>query len=555
MKNNGGNQNNTSTTELLVSGLGTGELFIHSPAVDNSDWRIWPVIADGSVPTIVIKDGPGFASFLNDNNTYSGGTFVNGGTLSLKKAAFNLSGGELGTGTVTVNGSGTTLFFNSAGTANVANYLQSFVFNGGTISSADSFPHLATGAGATITVNGPTTLSRQWGHVTTKSLMLDGILQGSAALTLLGFGGAANEGSSIWINNANNTYSGTVTVNANTGTGGSAMVVGANTALQFASVNLSGTRTSGSTDAALLSGVQFNTNVIAPVFAALSGSGNIALQDLSGTPVAVALTIGGNNASTSFSGILSGSGNLTKTGTGAMLLAGPNTYAGGTTNQAGTIIIGNSAAFGTGRLTILNGGALFKSASAAAPSVVANKINLANTTSVGVGTNDSLSVLLGVITNTGGLTKVGNGTLTLSGPNTYSGTTTVSGGRLVVSAAQSGTSPVAVNDGTKFGVIASGNSHLSPSTLTMGSSTGATIEITANSTTQAPLTPGTIVLNGVTPINVVGGNFVPGNSYPLLTYGSLSGRLACSRHNPGRRDWNHNPDWQYLFSKCHRRCV
>ena len=42
------------------------------------------------------------------------------------------------------------------------------------------------------------------------------------------------------------------------------------------------------------------------VFAALSGSGSIALQDTATTPAAVALTIGANNASTAYGGALSG---------------------------------------------------------------------------------------------------------------------------------------------------------------------------------------------------------------------------------------------------------
>src|ERR1017187_3836964 len=123
---------------------------------------------------------------------------------------------------------------------------------------------------------------------------------------------------------------------------------------------------------------------------------------------------------------------LTQAGTGTMLLSGANTYTGGTFWNGGLLVIGNNTALGTGLFT-MNSGSI--SNNTGGTFVVANNVNLASTTSVGVGTNDSLT-LSGVIYNTGGLTKVGNGTLVLNGANTYGGTTTVSAGRLVVSAAQ-----------------------------------------------------------------------------------------------------------------------
>ena len=52
----------------------------------------------------------------------------------------------------------------------------------------------------------------------------------------------------------------------------------------------------------------------------LSGAANVALQDNAAAPNPVALTVGGNNASTTYSGVLSGAGSLTKTGAGARAL-------------------------------------------------------------------------------------------------------------------------------------------------------------------------------------------------------------------------------------------
>ena len=69
----------------------------------------------------------------------------------------------------------------------------------------------------------------------------------------------------------------------------------------------------------------------------LSGSGNIALQDNAVTPDPVALTVGGNNASTTFTGALAGLGSLTKGGNGVLTLTGTNTYSGATVISAGTL--------------------------------------------------------------------------------------------------------------------------------------------------------------------------------------------------------------------------
>ena len=53
----------------------------------------------------------------------------------------------------------------------------------------------------------------------------------------------------------------------------------------------------------------------------------------------MSLSVGGNNASTTFSGGLSGAGSLTKLGAGTFTVTGPNTYSGNTTVSAGTVQI------------------------------------------------------------------------------------------------------------------------------------------------------------------------------------------------------------------------
>ncbi len=82
---------------------------------------------------------------------------------------------------------------------------------------------------------------------------------------------------------------------------------------------------------------------------ALSGSGNISGKNM--------LEIGNKNTYTTYSGVISaGTGKLTKKGTGSLTLTGANLYTGGTTVNAGSLIVGNTtgSATGTGSVMLYN---------------------------------------------------------------------------------------------------------------------------------------------------------------------------------------------------------
>jgi autotransporter-associated beta strand protein len=93
----------------------------------------------------------------------------------------------------------------------------------------------------------------------------------------------------------------------------------------------------------------FDSSVIphAFTFGGLSGNSNIVLQDNAATPDAVSLTVGENGANTTYSGILSGIGSLTKSGTGTLNLTGASTYTGVTTLNSGTVTLGAAEISGT----------------------------------------------------------------------------------------------------------------------------------------------------------------------------------------------------------------
>ena len=78
----------------------------------------------------------------------------------------------------------------------------------------------------------------------------------------------------------------------------------------------------------------------------LSGAGNLSLQN---TASSIALTVGGNNGNTTYSGSMSGLGSLTKMGLGTLTLTGSNAVSGtaGVTIGAGEIAVASAGTLGT----------------------------------------------------------------------------------------------------------------------------------------------------------------------------------------------------------------
>ena len=148
-----------------------------------------------------------------------------------------------------------------------------------------------------------------------------------------------------------NTYTGGTTITAGT------LVVAANAALSTGSVIMnpsSGTAVLALTSASPAVGSLTNNG---------AGLSSVVLGNAAGTGSATTIVVGGNNASTTFSGIISdlsstktaATGALDKVGAGTLTLTANNTFTGGATVNVGTLVLqgGNgSTPAGTTTLTI-----------------------------------------------------------------------------------------------------------------------------------------------------------------------------------------------------------
>ncbi len=143
-----------------------------------------------------------------------------------------------------------------------------------------------------------------------------------------------------------------------------------------------------------------------------------------------------NAVTVAVTGVMSGTGSLTKSGIGVVSLTGINTRQSATAITAGTITINAEAALGanpaspsSSHLT-LDGGTL-RSAAILTIDDANRGIRLGDSGGTFDTTGGNITVAsTNVISGPGSLNKVGGNTLILNGPNTYAGSTTISGGTI-----------------------------------------------------------------------------------------------------------------------------
>src|SRR5271165_2193843 len=327
---------------------------------------------------------------INNNGATANGT--NGGFTGFSdsstagNATINNNGGA-----VSGTGGGFTEFIqtSTAGNAAITN-------NGDTASGANSgftvFSDTSTAGNATITNNGSAVSGGVGGFT-------EFILTSTAAnATITNNGGTASGASGGLTEFIETSTAANATIISHGGTGG-----GSGGSTLFV-----GSSDGGTARAITTGNARFDISGLSTAgmrIGSIEGSGNYFLGSKT-------LTVGGNNLSTTVSGVIQDGGlnggtggSLTKVGTGTLTLAGTNTYTGGTTISAGTVQLGNGGTTGS------------------IAGIVTDNAVLAFDRS------DSVT-FGGAISGTGSVVSLGTGTLTLTGTNTYTGGTTVSAGTL-----------------------------------------------------------------------------------------------------------------------------
>ncbi len=173
------------------------------------------------------------------------------------------------------------------------------------------------------------------------------------------------------------------------------------------------------------------------------GSGTVNLAN------PVRLTV--NSSALTVGGAISGSGGLTKAGTGTLVLAGNNSYGGATTVASGTLQMAQNDAIPTNTALAVNGLLDLNTYSATVDGLSGGGTIVTfagGSPLLTVGNAGGSGTFSGVISGKVALAKTGSGTLILSGSNTHFGTTLSAGLLGFNNAAAIGTGLFSINGGT-----------------------------------------------------------------------------------------------------------
>jgi fibronectin-binding autotransporter adhesin len=413
---------------LYVGNFGTGTLKVNGGNVTNAIGYI--SYNNGSVGTATVSSGTWANSSLVVGDSGRGTLNVTGGYVSSTAGTLGNSSDGVGTANVSsgawANGYRLTVGSSGTGTLNVS---------GGSVTNTDGYLGYSVSSVGTATVSSGTwansgILYVGWDGTGTLNVT-GGRLANSIGYLGIGPGslGTANVSSGTWANSGGLSVgdSGTGTLNVSGGSVTNTVGILGNYAGGVGTANVSsgtwansGNLTVGSSGTGTLT----MTGGLVVVGGTLSrgtyGTINVnaggTLQIGTGTTDGVlgvstlmnngTLVFNRSNAST-FSGIISGTGAVTKQGGGTLTLDEANTYSGLTTISAGTLQIGSGSTTGS-----ING-------------------NLVNNATLAFSRSDA-STYSGIISGTGTIQNAGTGTTTLTGQTSYAVPLVATAGRLIV---------------------------------------------------------------------------------------------------------------------------
>ena len=484
--------------------------------------------------SLVVAQSTGMVTLSNTSNNYTGGTILDAGTLAI-------SGSTLGTGAVIFNG-GTLQT-----TAGITDS-QNFTINagGGTVDTAgqsDTFSGNLTGAGGLIVEstsgNGVLTLTGTGNTYTGGTTVESGTLVSAVGSGL----GGGSEPLTIGTNGTlqlDNVFQNISTLN---GTG--SIQLGASTLLNVTGSSPSsfGGVMSGSgsfrvagTNTVTLSGANTYSGTTTIASGTLEFTGST--SSLTGNIIDNAALVFSQNANSSASGIISGTGTVIQQGTSTLILSGTNTYSGGTTINGGTLSVSADSNLGaTSGAVTLGGGTLAYTGSGG---TIANAITTsgAGTTNVLTNSSTGTETLTGSVTNAtaGNILAFSGGTFNLNEAGSGSGTFEIGDApsTVIVSNANAfGSGAIIVNSGSTLetsDALAGSGSVLAITGSSYTQNSGSTLKLlaTGNGVNDSiALGNGTASLNGE--LNLIFSGFTPtaGQHYTVIsTSGGVTGNFS-----------------------------
>ncbi|EDH8039894.1 autotransporter outer membrane beta-barrel domain-containing protein, partial [Salmonella enterica] len=383
-----------------VEALGTGDVTDNATLALNTGGTFDNAISGSGQ---VVKSGDETLT-LSGTNSYTGGTTISGGTLVATNVEALGSGDVTDDATLELNTGGT--FDNAiSGSGQVVKSGDKMLtlsgansYSGGTLISDGTLVASNVEALGTGDVTNNATLALNTGGDFTNNISGSGqvVKSGDDTLTLSGAnsytGGTTISGGTLVATNVDALGTGDVTnsstLELNTGGTFDNAISGSGQVVKSGDETLTLSGSNTYTGGTLISG----GTLVATNGDAL-GTGDVTDN------ATLELNTGGT-----FDNVISGSGQVVKSGDDTLTLSGANSYTGGTLISGGTLVATSVEALGSGDVTD-------------------NAVLELNTG----GTFDN------AISGSGQVVKSGDKTLTLSGANSYTGGTTISGGTLVAS--------------------------------------------------------------------------------------------------------------------------